>query len=151
MASNIQQEWIIAGDFKDISCQGGKKGGLTVNQAKCDLLFERLNKCKLVDLAFVWPRFTWRGAMFKNQNRILERLDKAYCNTAWRSLYAESELKILPRVVYLTIILLDYNCGLTNLGRSRDHLDSTELGSLIHLYKSLWNLAGKRRNLLQST
>jgi hypothetical protein len=51
---------------------------------------------QLIDLGFSGPRFTWsngRGGLAL----IRERIDKAYCNVAWRNCFPEACVLHLPK------------------------------------------------------
>ncbi|MCH79273.1 endonuclease/exonuclease/phosphatase family protein [Trifolium medium] len=77
-------EWLLAGDFNDISHPSEKKGGIPAQQRRCNTFVDRINDCKLMDCGATGPKFTWRGPVFQNDDRIFERLDRALSNDEWR-------------------------------------------------------------------
>ncbi|XP_045810455.1 uncharacterized protein LOC123904892 [Trifolium pratense] len=91
-------EWLLAGDFNDIANPSEKKGGLPAQQRKCDKFVDRINDCNLIDCGATGPKFTWRGPVFQNKDRIFERLDRAFSNDEWRLGFPNAVVKVLPRV-----------------------------------------------------
>ncbi|PNX77424.1 hypothetical protein L195_g033391 [Trifolium pratense] len=94
----MEREWILAGDFNDIANPLEKKSGIPANQRRCDKFVDRINECSLIDCGAIGPKFTWRGPMFHNGDRIFERLDRALNNDNWRFGFSEAVVKVLPRV-----------------------------------------------------
>jgi hypothetical protein len=45
IAANMTDKWLLAGDFNDIKDNTEKKGGAPINQRRCTLFRERINKC----------------------------------------------------------------------------------------------------------
>ncbi|XP_058760448.1 uncharacterized protein LOC131633779 [Vicia villosa] len=80
----LNQSWLVGGDFNDILNSTEKKGGAPVAQRKCDIFKNRIETCNLFDLGAVGHRFTWKGPIFHGRGRIYERLDRAFANAAWR-------------------------------------------------------------------
>lgn len=57
-----------------------------------------LNKCGLINLEAVGPRYTWRGQDYRGFGRIYERLDRVICDVEWRDKFQEATIFNLPRV-----------------------------------------------------
>ncbi|KAI9096677.1 hypothetical protein K1719_025856 [Acacia pycnantha] len=60
-ASKISIPWTTLGDFNDIASALEKTGGNGGSDARIQLFSDRLTRCKLTDLGFCGPRFTWKG------------------------------------------------------------------------------------------
>lgn len=100
IASSLQGEWLVAGDFNDIASPDEKKGGVVASQRKCSLFLDRINAYNLLDLGAVGAKFTWRGPLFNGHSRIFERLDRALCNNEWRFRFPNAVVRVLPRVTF---------------------------------------------------
>ena len=88
--------WVMAGDFNepliDEDTFGGR--GLSINRS---LLFKDcLDRCSMMDLGFLGPRYTWTNKRDIN-NLILERIDRFFMNPKWCALYSEAKITHLPR------------------------------------------------------
>jgi hypothetical protein len=55
-----------------------------------------LSDCKLADLGFIGPKFTWWNGRHGTEHT-MERLDRAEANREWCALYNISEVEVLPR------------------------------------------------------
>lgn len=93
--------WLVAGDFNEIINSFSKEGGNPSKTHKYGGLLACMDKCQLMDLGFYGSQFTWNNCR-EGQNRIRERLDKAYSTTALFSL----ELMVIF-LLQLVIGLLD--------------------------------------------
>ena len=51
--------WVIAGDFNEPLLSEDKFGGRAVSVNRSLLFKECLDKCNMLDIGFVGPRFTW--------------------------------------------------------------------------------------------
>lgn len=101
--------WVIVGDFNEPLSNADKFGGRVANSSWSLLFKECLNKCNMVDLGFLGPRFTWTNRR-EVQNLIQERIDRFFVNSDWCLLYPEA------RVTHLTkchsnhcLVLLETN------------------------------------------
>ncbi|GAU31324.1 hypothetical protein TSUD_315340 [Trifolium subterraneum] len=77
--------WMLAGDFNDITCAADKRGGAQVSSRRCKNFKDRINACHLLDLGFIDPKYTWRGPIYQNGQRIYEKLDRALSNDVWEN------------------------------------------------------------------
>lgn len=81
-----QLPWVLAGDFNEMLHVEDKLGGALSNRHK-----GWFDNNAMVDLGFYGPKYTW------TYKRVFEGLNRAICNLAWRSLFAEAHVKHLPR------------------------------------------------------
>jgi hypothetical protein len=100
LARNINDPWLLAGDFNDIVNADEKRGGAVASIRKCNIFKDRIDACKLIDLGAIGPKFTWRGPVFHGGQRIFERLDRALCNDHWRLKFPDGVVKVLTRLDY---------------------------------------------------
>lgn len=112
LAGSVSEQWIVAGDFNDISCFVEKKRGAPSFIRRCNLFAEHIDGCHLMDMGAIWPKFSWRGPLFNGHNRVFEHLDRALCNDSVRINYPEGFVKVLPRVYFSDHHpLMIYPCG----------------------------------------
>ncbi|OMO88470.1 reverse transcriptase [Corchorus capsularis] len=97
LGANLNLHWIWIGDFNETLCSLDKYGGRVVNPLNSSSLNDALSSCDMIDIGFVGPRFTWSN---KNpiSTLILERIDRAWINSAWLDSFPESTLFHLPRI-----------------------------------------------------
>jgi ribonuclease HI len=100
IASNMNDAWLLAGDFNDIVSADEKRGGAIASARKCNIFKERIDMCNLIDLGAVGPKFTWRGPMYHGGQRIFERLDRALGNVKWRLDFPDGYIKVLTRLEF---------------------------------------------------
>ncbi|CAL5422617.1 unnamed protein product [Camellia sinensis] len=102
---------LVAGDFNDFATQGERrsfnpKTTIVRNQEFLD----RVNNCNLLDLGSSGPSMTWTNNQ-KGLANIMERLDRALCNSKWRTMFPEATVRILPRTYSDHSLLLVYTQG----------------------------------------
>ncbi|RYQ95392.1 hypothetical protein Ahy_B08g090662 isoform B [Arachis hypogaea] len=90
-------DWLVAGDFNEIKEASEKKGGAAVNIRACNIFSNWINSCRLIDLGFVGPRFTWKGPKWEGQDRVFKRLDRALSNHFWRTRFHKATTEVLTR------------------------------------------------------
>ncbi|KAL4298891.1 hypothetical protein AHAS_Ahas17G0046200 [Arachis hypogaea] len=98
IADTVQGPWLLCGDFNDIGRIDEKKGGAPPDKAQIRRFTEWIDRCSLIDLGFNGTKFTWRGPVWQNGERIFKRLDRALCNVDWRLRFQEAVVDTLPRV-----------------------------------------------------
>jgi hypothetical protein len=98
IANNMNDAWLVAGDFNDIACGDENKGGAAVSMRKCNKFQERINACYLLDLGAMGHKFTWRGPIYHGGQRIYERLDRALGNERWRLSFPDGCVRVLARL-----------------------------------------------------
>ena len=74
-----------------------KLRGLSINPTRIRAFREYIDICKLMDLGFQGPKFTWTNKHPNWHNNIKERLDRSLINAKWKSLFPQAELLHLPR------------------------------------------------------
>ncbi|XP_058733248.1 uncharacterized protein LOC131604851 [Vicia villosa] len=95
---NIQDPWLVAGDFNDVADSTEKRGGLQVSNSRCAIFRNRITDCNLNDLETRGCRYTWRGPIFHGGQRIYEKLDRALSNDSWRWSFPDAYVKVLAQV-----------------------------------------------------
>lgn len=92
---------------------------------------EWINNCNLINIGTSGPRFTWRGPVYHEGQRIYEKLDPALCNTNWQLEFPDAHVKILARVSFSDhhplLIMLD-----NQYNQSRKHQFKFESARLLH-------------------
>ncbi|XP_045809710.1 uncharacterized protein LOC123904059 [Trifolium pratense] len=97
IANNMNDAWLLAGDFSDIMSADEKRGGVIASVRKCNTFKERVDACNLIDLGAVGPKFTWRGPSYHGGQRIFKRLDGALGNVKWRLDFPDGYVKCWKR------------------------------------------------------
>lgn len=98
MSHEISVPWMLAGDFNEIASVDEKSGGAPASYSRCRKFKDWIEECKLIDLGYLGPKFTWRGQKSPGLSRVYERLDRAFCNMEWRVSFPEAAVRNLPRV-----------------------------------------------------
>ncbi|WOL02489.1 hypothetical protein Cni_G11208 [Canna indica] len=87
--------WLICGDFNCVLNSCDKQGGLPFRLSKSEVDFRDFTRdLGLIDLGFTGNPYTWcnnRGSA----SRIMIRLDRVFCNTAWMHIFGCSSIKHL--------------------------------------------------------
>ncbi|KAL4307123.1 uncharacterized protein LOC107605009 [Arachis ipaensis] len=89
--------WLVVGDFNDIAHPTEKKGGSRVDMGACKRFKSWIESCSLIDLGAVGARFTWRGPLWENLDRVFKRLDQALSNIDWGLMFPEARVDVLAR------------------------------------------------------
>ena len=97
MASLHSLPWVIARDFNEILMGDDKLGGRLVNVNRAIRFQECLDKCKMIDIRFSRPRYTWSN-LRPLTSLIQERIVRAFINAEWNALYPKAAVKHLERV-----------------------------------------------------
>lgn len=88
------------GDFNDITSPSEKVGGRSCNLNRISWFQDRIDDCKLLDLGFLGPKFTWKGPQLHGCTRLFERLDRALANISFVSAFPECAVKVLPKTSF---------------------------------------------------
>ncbi|XP_075663243.1 uncharacterized protein LOC142632789 [Castanea sativa] len=88
--------WIIAGDFNEVLTREDKYGGRPINISRAIKFQDCLNNCRMFDMGFSGPRFTWSNRQ-PLTHLIQERIDRVFANTDWNVLYPEASVRHLER------------------------------------------------------
>lgn len=78
--------WVIAGDFNEMLIREDKFGGNLININKALQFQECLDICRMIDIGFSGPRFTWSNR-WPFTHLVLERIDRAFVNAEWSSIF----------------------------------------------------------------
>ena len=95
-AMNLNQPWLVLGDFNEILNQSEKLGGKPISRSRADLYATTMDNCNLVDLGFNGPKFTWTNK--RRRQPIFERLDRGWANLEWLNRFPNANLWHLPRI-----------------------------------------------------
>lgn len=78
--------WVIAGDFNEPLVEEDKFGGRAVSMNRSLQFKDCIDKCNMVDLGFLGPRFTWSNGK-EIFALIQERIDRFFVNLDWYSTF----------------------------------------------------------------
>ncbi|KAK6135525.1 hypothetical protein DH2020_030739 [Rehmannia glutinosa] len=82
LQSQFDLPWVVGGDFNEVLVQSEKFGGQDINYSSVASFRETIDDCRLLDLGFEGPSFTWRKST-NNLNNIMERLDRYLGTRCW--------------------------------------------------------------------
>jgi polyhydroxyalkanoate synthesis regulator phasin len=88
-------EWLCIGDFNEISNWSEKVGGVLRNEAQMASFNSTLEGCRLQDMGFKGPKFTWRNGR-EPTSFIKERLDRALATEGWLTEFPIAVVEVLP-------------------------------------------------------
>lgn len=96
-ANQMEDPWIIIGDFNDIASDDDQWGSERINCNVIDKFVENFNNCGLMDLESSGPRYSWVRQV---GNRTVQRrkLDRVLWNMRAQLDFLEAKMFILPRV-----------------------------------------------------
>uniref|UniRef100_A0A2N9EM59 Reverse transcriptase domain-containing protein n=1 Tax=Fagus sylvatica TaxID=28930 RepID=A0A2N9EM59_FAGSY len=89
--------WMICGDFNEIVDNGEKLGFRSRPQRQMRIFREALSDCRLEDLGYQGPKFTWCN-MQNNEDVVFARLDRGVCTREWLQLFPSAKVRIIPFV-----------------------------------------------------
>ncbi|XP_028098516.1 uncharacterized protein LOC114298184 [Camellia sinensis] len=153
VASDTDKPWLVARDFNDYTNQGERRSFRpSHNFVRNQKFLDRINNCNLIDLGSSGPRMTWMNNRHGLAN-IIERLDRAMCNSDWRTMFPEAIVRVLPRTYSDHSPLIVYTQGMhshTPLHRPfRFQVAWMTHPGLIKVITSSWN--DMKNNLIDST
>jgi hypothetical protein len=105
--------WLCFGDFNEILCDAEKSSHTARPRWQMDAFQSTLFQCKLGDLGYFGPRYTWNNGR-PGLDNTMERLERAVANSKWFLLFDVIEVLVLPRSVS------DHNLLLVNFSNSAD-------------------------------
>ncbi|XP_061353784.1 uncharacterized protein LOC133298506 [Gastrolobium bilobum] len=101
LGRNMNDPWMMSGDFNEIAFASEKRGGAPVDLRRCNRFNNVLNSCGVMDLGGEGNRFTWKGPKFLHLKRIFKRLDRAVANELWRNCFDLADVvKVWNREVF---------------------------------------------------
>ena len=86
--------WLSRGDYNETIEDAEKVDGSLKPMGQMAAFRETLEKCRLVDLCFNGPRFTWNNGQ-DGADFIMERLDHVVANMEWQDLFVFYKVDIL--------------------------------------------------------
>ncbi|WOL10352.1 hypothetical protein Cni_G19107 [Canna indica] len=90
--------WLIVGDFNYIESQDDKLGGRPLVYGNALKAFQNFrSSANLIDLKFKGARFTWSNNR-AGSKKVLARINRAYANDIWLSLFSKTMVYHLPRI-----------------------------------------------------
>lgn len=89
--------WVLIGDVNEPLEEKDKRGGRLINRNLAAQLSKTIDNCKLIDMGFQGPQFTWSNGR-KGKANIRERIDRAWYNTWWNQAFEGTYIKHLTRV-----------------------------------------------------
>lgn len=95
-ASTHTLPWLVVGDFNDILSSNEKFSSSPSSQRRIVAFRNCIDNCKLLDLGFNGPRFTWTNK--RHNGLVLKRLDRVLCNLSWKHAFDEANMLHLSRV-----------------------------------------------------
>ncbi|XP_061354598.1 uncharacterized protein LOC133299173 [Gastrolobium bilobum] len=109
---NMNEAWILSGDFNEIMMASEKRGGGLVDVNRCNRFANTLSACGVLDLGGDGNRFTWRAPKFSHLDRVFKRLDRAAANEGWRTEFEDADVLVLPRLFsdHCPILGLEQEC-----------------------------------------
>ncbi|KAJ8423447.1 hypothetical protein Cgig2_008936 [Carnegiea gigantea] len=86
--------WLLVGDFNDTKSMEERLNCSNNLSRRCALFNYWIENNGLIDLGFSGPRFTWSTGNTISSKKFA-RLDRALCNSLWRSNFAEASVRHL--------------------------------------------------------
>lgn len=88
---------LMTEDFNQVLEATEKRGGNRLRQRRVKPLRDMLDTCKLMDMRFIGPQYTWSNIR-SGPTSIEERLECCFCNAAWLHYFPSSMVCHLPRI-----------------------------------------------------
>ncbi|KAI9100938.1 hypothetical protein K1719_024062 [Acacia pycnantha] len=98
IASEMEEPWLLAGDFNEIKSHLEKKGGGRNNETRFAKFNDWIQECNLIDIEASGPFFTWKGPKWEGLDRVYKRLDRCLCNPQWKEVFYNAEVRVILRV-----------------------------------------------------
>ncbi|XP_042950269.1 uncharacterized protein LOC122282381 [Carya illinoinensis] len=89
--------WCAIGDFNEILTMGDKVGGRDRGEAQMRMFREVVEEGQLFDLGWKGLKYTWCNR-HEDSTFTKERIDRAFANRGWKSVYSESYVDVLPAI-----------------------------------------------------
>jgi hypothetical protein len=97
------------GDYNEIISMVKKSEGNMRQNSLMQDFRQTLEACKLVDLGYIGPKFTWSNCQ-EGTSLIRERLDRGCANHDWRVSFPEVEILKFMWIRLLTLTTPHYFC-----------------------------------------
>ncbi|XP_024195607.1 uncharacterized protein LOC112198715 [Rosa chinensis] len=89
LAAITNLPWMLIGDFNELVSSADKSCGPFTG--RFGALRDWINMNALIDMGYKGSCYTW------SNNRVKERLDRAFCNCSWRSTFSDAFIQHLPK------------------------------------------------------
>lgn len=96
LGSVMTAPWLLIGDWNQVLVPADKSGGRPVGSLMSNSLWQVVLRCALLDLGFTGSKYTWSNHR-QGQGCIRERLDRAWCNSAWQLQHPHASVQHLYR------------------------------------------------------
>jgi exonuclease III len=93
LAQSDPLPWLCIGDFNEVANGTEKWGGSMRNRSGMIDFQQTLEACKLTDLGFCGPKYTWSNCR-EGRDFIKERLDRGVANEEWRKCFPEAVISM---------------------------------------------------------
>ncbi|KAI9127269.1 hypothetical protein K1719_001828 [Acacia pycnantha] len=77
LACEIEEPWMLVGDFNEIRSPLEQKGGGRINEVRCNKFNQWIEDCNFIDVEASGPLFTWKGPKWEGLERVYKRLDSS--------------------------------------------------------------------------
>ncbi|GMP63610.1 hypothetical protein CsSME_00025233 [Camellia sinensis var. sinensis] len=109
---------MVVGDFNDFAGQDEKRCLTSTclssqDQRRTKTFTDRMNRCNLMDMGCSGPRLTWTNNRQGCANTMV-RLDRAMCNSEWRTTFPEGLVRNLPRTYSDHSLMMIFTQGMSH-------------------------------------
>jgi hypothetical protein len=91
LANSQPDAWMILGDFNEIVEASEKQGGARRPRQQMEAFQRVISDCEIADLGYKGLKYTWKNCQ-EDGLFIWERLDRAFANKDWCSLFPTAEV-----------------------------------------------------------
>ncbi|KAI9086148.1 hypothetical protein K1719_031869 [Acacia pycnantha] len=98
IACEVDEPWLLIGDFNEIRTPLEQRGGGHVSEVRCRKFNDWIEECNLIDLETSGPFFTWKGPKWQGLERVYKRLDRGLCNIHWQEKFGEAIIRVIPKI-----------------------------------------------------
>jgi hypothetical protein len=99
LASLAPNPWLCLGNFNEIVSSTEKSSHTVRPQGQMAAFQKVLDDCRLLDLGFTGPKYTWCNGRLGN-GITRERLDRAVANIEWSGIFDMVSVEVLPQTKY---------------------------------------------------
>lgn len=98
---SFQGTWMVADDFNAVLEQKDKAGGRPITSSSSGRFRGMIDANGLIDLSFCAHAYTWNNKRAGKAN-IQERLDRAFTNGDWRTMFPQAVVTIRMPSIRIT-------------------------------------------------
>lgn len=95
MKNNIQDAWVIVGDFDDV-LNFNERLGSAIPMEEIAEFRQCLRDCSLYDAICSGPFFIWSNKK-EGEDRIFSKIDKLFVNEEWKDMFPHDSVTFLPK------------------------------------------------------